>query len=157
MYLEYERDWNKNVNFDMNLFKNLLSIDNMKLLHFNRSDIMRKIYNILQDFKQEKESYKSGRRNKKKVNRKDINNYLGFSIGYLLIFIIKEVVRGYFDTFEFDYDFDDVKETKKFLNLKVETKKEDLVVNDIIQGIKYILNNNEGKCDNLFNNNEVKM
>ena len=156
LYLDYEKDHKTNINFDMKLFKNLLIVDNMKLLHLNRSDIIRKIFNILQDFKQEKEAYKSGRRNKKKVNRKDINRYLGFSIGYLLIFIIKEVVIGYFDTFEFDYDFDNVKITKSFLNLEVNTKYENLVVNDIIQGIKYVLNKSDIKSNNLYINNELK-
>ena len=156
LYLDYEKDHKTNINFDMKLFEELLWIDNMKLLHLNRSDIIRKIFNILQDFKQEKEAYKSGRRNKKKVNRKDINRYLGFSIGYLLIFIIKEVAIEYFATFEFDYDFDNVKITKNFLNLEVNTKYENLTVNDIIQGIKYVLNKSDIKCNNLFINNELK-
>lgn len=156
LYLDYEKDHKTNINFDMKLFEELLWIDNMKLLHLNRSDIIRKIFNILQDFKQEKEAYKLGRRNKKKVNRKDINRYLGFSIGYLLIFIIKEVVIGYFDTFEFDYDFDSVKITKNFLNLEVNTKYENITVNDIIQGIKYVLNKSDIKSNNLYINNELK-
>ena len=156
LYLDYEKDHKTNITFDMKLFEELLWIDNMKLLHLNRSDIIRKVFNILQDFRQEKEAYKSGRRNKKKVNRKDINRYLGFSIGYLLIFIIKEVVIGYFDTFEFDYDFDSVKITKSFLNLEVNTKYENLTVNDIIQGIKYVLNKSNIKSNNLYINNELK-
>lgn len=156
LYLDYEKDHKTNINFDMKLFEELLWIDNMKLLHLNRSDIIRKVFNILQDFRQEKEAYKSGRRNKKKVNRKDINRYLGFSIGYLLIFIIKEVAIEYFTTFEFDYDFDSVKITKSFLNLEVNTKYENLTVNDIIQGIKYVLNKSDIKCNNLYINNELK-
>lgn len=156
LYLDYEKDHKTNINFDMKLFEELLWIDNMKLLHLNRSDIIRKVFNILQDFKQEKEAYKSGRRNKKKINRKDINRYLGFSIGYLLIFIIKEVAIEYFTTFEFDYDFDNVKITKKFLNLEVNTKYENLIVNDIIQGIKYVLNKSDIKNNNLYINNELK-
>ena len=156
LYLDYEKDHKTNINFDMKLFEELLWIDNMKLLHLNRSDIIRKIFNILQDFRQEKEAYKSGRRNKKKVNRKDINRYLGFSIGYLLIFIIKEVAIEYFVTFEFDYDFDSVKITKNFLNLEVNTKYENLTVNDIIQGIKYVLNKTDIKSNNLYINNDLK-
>ena len=78
------------------------------------------------------------------------------SIGYLLIFIIKEVAIEYFATFEFDYDFDNVKITKSFLNLEVKTKYENLTVNDIIQGIKYVLNKSDIKSNNLYINNELK-
>ena len=89
-YKEFEfSKGNDYMKFKLGLFEELLEIDNSKPIHWNMKDLKRKVYCIL-DYN--KNSFKT----EKDIQKRDFKNnteHFGLSICYLLMFIIRGVIK----------------------------------------------------------------
>ena len=151
-YKEFEfSKGNDYMKFKSGLFEELLEIDNSKPIHWNMKDLKRKVYCIL-DY--DKNSVKTER----DIQKRDFKNnteHFGLSICYLLMFIIRGVIKTSKygkNYFSFGFDFMSVgnERNMRFLNFKLKTKKEVLKVEDILTEITKPFNNPSYSCDNNY-------
>ena len=151
-YKEFELSKrNDYMNFKLGLFEELLEIDNSKPIHWNMKDLKRKVYCILDC---SKNSFKT----EKDIQKRDFKNnteHFGLSICYLLMFIIRGVIktsRYGKNYFSFGFDFMSVgnERNMRFLNFKLKTKKEVLKVEDVLTEITKPFNNPSYSCDNNY-------
>ena len=122
-FIEFSKG-NDYMKFKLGLFEELLEIDNSKPIHWNMKDLKRKVYCIL-DYD------KNNTRTEKHVLKRDFKNnteHFGLSICYLLIFIIRGVIKTNKygkNYFSFGFDFMSVgnERNMRFLNFKLKNKK----------------------------------
>ena len=149
-FIEFSKR-NDYMKFKLGLFEELLEIDNSNPIHWNMKDLKRKVYCIL-DYN--KNSVKTER----DIQKRDFKNnteHFGLSICYLLMFIIRGVIktsRYGKNYFSFGFDFMNVgnERINRFLNLKLKTKKEVLKIENILTEITKPFNNPSYPCDNNY-------
>lgn len=140
----------KSIEFKTILFKELLDIDNSRIIHWNTKDLKRKIYCILEG--DDKKYYKC-EMDIKKRDFKNNNEHLGLSICYLLLFVLYGMIKtnrfgGNYFTFGFDYYM--YARSIGFLKFDVRMKKQVLSVEELLTEITKPFNNPNCMCDNSY-------
>ena len=151
-YREFEfSKKNKYMKFKTGLFEELLEIDNSNPIHWNMKDIKRKVYCIL-DY--DKNCVKRERHAKER-DFKDNKEHFGLAICYLLIFVIRGVIKtsrygkNYF-CYGFDFMYAENVYSMRFLKFDLKTKKEILKVEDVLTEITKPFNNPSYICDSYY-------
>ena len=137
----------KNIKFNFILFKELLDIDNSKIIHWNTKDLKRKIYCVLLDGNNKR--YIKSRSAIDKKDFKNNNEHLGLSICYLLLFVARGMIN-YNNCFCFGFNYIYDRVNPRFLKLNVRMKKQVLNVEELLTEITKPFNNPEIMSDYVY-------